>query len=80
MTLLWPRLPDLSPCDFFLWEYLKSKVYVNQPQTLEELRANIKPEIARIKVATLKTAYDNFEVQLHKCVQKQCHHLTGVIF
>ena len=25
----WPaRLPDLNPCDFFLWGYLKSKVYI----------------------------------------------------
>ncbi|XP_071055457.1 uncharacterized protein [Onthophagus taurus] len=29
-----PRSPDLTPCDFFFWEYLKSKVYVNRPQNL----------------------------------------------
>ena len=28
-----PRSPDLNACDFFLWDYLKSKVYENRPRT-----------------------------------------------
>jgi len=36
--LEWPaRSPDLTPCDFFLWGYLKSRVCTNRPQTLEEV-------------------------------------------
>ncbi|GBL90507.1 hypothetical protein AVEN_179430-1 [Araneus ventricosus] len=27
-----PRSPDLTPCDFFLWCYVKDKVYVLQCQ------------------------------------------------
>ena len=27
--------PDLTAPDFFLWGYLKSSVYANQPQTLQ---------------------------------------------
>jgi hypothetical protein len=30
-----PRSPDLIPCDFFLWDYLKFQVYQHRPQTLE---------------------------------------------
>lgn len=38
----WPaRLCDLTPCDFFLWSYLKSNVYINNPQTLLELKNEI---------------------------------------
>ena len=33
-----PRSPDQSICDYFLWGYLKSRVYVNRPQTLDELK------------------------------------------
>ncbi|CAB4013011.1 Hypothetical predicted protein [Paramuricea clavata] len=33
-----PRSPDLTPCDFFLWGYLKSRVYQTPPQNLEDLR------------------------------------------
>ncbi|GBN23572.1 hypothetical protein AVEN_144157-1 [Araneus ventricosus] len=27
-----PRSPDLTPCDFFLWGYVKDKIYVPQCQ------------------------------------------------
>lgn len=33
-----PRSPDLSSCDFFLWGYLKERVYVRKPRTLMELK------------------------------------------
>lgn len=35
-----PRSPDLTPCDFFLWGYLKSKVFQICPQILKLLRNN----------------------------------------
>ena len=45
----WPaRLPDLSVCDFFLWGYLKSKVYCNKPRTLNDLKVAISEEIAAV--------------------------------
>ena len=37
-----PRSCDLTPLDFFLWGYLKSKVYVNNPTTTRELQEEIK--------------------------------------
>jgi len=38
----WPSRPfDLTPKDFFLRDYLKFKVYVNKPPTLETLKDNI---------------------------------------
>jgi len=40
-----PRLPDLTAVDFFLWGYLKSRVYANQPQTLQQLKQDIRNEI-----------------------------------
>ncbi|GFS89326.1 DUF4817 domain-containing protein [Trichonephila clavipes] len=34
-----PRSPDLTPCDFFLWGFVKDKVFVRPvPQDLEELK------------------------------------------
>ncbi|EFN65149.1 hypothetical protein EAG_00038, partial [Camponotus floridanus] len=36
-----PRSPDLSPLDFFLWGYLKSKVYKTNPRNLNNLRRRI---------------------------------------
>jgi hypothetical protein len=37
-----PRSPDLSAPDYFLWGYLKERVYVNKPPTLEQLKENIR--------------------------------------
>ena len=33
-----PRSPDLTPCDFNLWGYLKGKVFVTPPHFLGDLR------------------------------------------
>ena len=42
----WPsRSPDLTSPNFFLWRYLKEKVFVNKPQSLIELKENITREI-----------------------------------
>ena len=38
-----PRSPDLTSCDFFLWGYVKDKVYVPPlPESLDELKRRIK--------------------------------------
>ncbi|GBN71564.1 hypothetical protein AVEN_99090-1 [Araneus ventricosus] len=37
-----PRSPDLTPCYFFLWGYVKDKVYVPpMPPTLQALQKHI---------------------------------------
>jgi hypothetical protein len=36
---IWPaHSPDLDPCDFFFWSYLKENVYKSNPRTEEELK------------------------------------------
>ncbi|KAJ4441976.1 hypothetical protein ANN_11840 [Periplaneta americana] len=37
---MWPpRSPDINPCDFFLWRFLKEKVYERRPENVVQLRA-----------------------------------------
>ena len=37
----WPaRSSDLTPLDFFLWDYAKDHVYEDNPQTLSQIKAN----------------------------------------
>ena len=31
-----PYLPDMNPCDFFLWEHLKNQMYRLNPEQLEQ--------------------------------------------
>ena len=43
----WPsHSPDLTSPDFFLWGYLKEKVFVNKLQSSMELKENITREIS----------------------------------
>ena len=49
-----PRSPDLTPCDFFLWGYLKAKVSEQRPLTLEALKEAIRQEVAAITKTKLR--------------------------
>ena len=51
----WPQSPDLSMCDFFLWGYLKSRVYEGKPRTLEELKGAICKQIGMINQELLES-------------------------
>ena len=55
-----PRSPDLNPCDFFLWGYLKSKVYNPLPVNIDQLKANIQREIKNINKNILKSVFLDF--------------------
>ena len=47
--LRWPpRSPDLSMCDFYLWGFLKLRVYAGKPRTLGELKTAIREKIQEI--------------------------------
>jgi hypothetical protein len=74
-----PRSPDLSMCDFFLWGYLKSKVYANRPTSLQDLRRNIEDEIRQISRETLHRVANNFVWRLQECVRVHGGHLEHVL-
>ena len=44
-----PRSPDLTPLDFFLWGYVKDKVYSTKPATINELRSSIEIKCTQIQ-------------------------------
>jgi len=77
----WPaRSPDLNTCDFFLWGYLKSKVYEKKPRTTEYLKQNIRDEVAAISPTMLQRVMRNFQKRLRECVDNNGRHLTDTIF
>jgi len=75
-----PRSPDLTPPDFFLWGYLKSKVYINKPQSIRVLKTNIRREINKIPVEMLHKVMENAEKRARACIQAKGGHLRDVIF
>lgn len=67
-TYEWPaRSPDLNPLDYFLWGYLKSKVYVNRPNNLQELTERITQEIQRITPVVIANVTRAFTNRLAYC-------------
>ncbi|GFV04593.1 putative DD41D transposase [Trichonephila clavipes] len=49
-----PRSCGLTPLDYFLWGYVKSLVYADKPQSLDNLEDNIRRVIADIRPQMLK--------------------------
>ena len=69
-----PRSPDLNPCDYFLWGYLKSKVYKPLPYTLDQLKANITREIRNINNSVLNSTFFNFSKRCDLIIEKNGGH------
>lgn len=77
----WPaRSFDLSPLDFFLWGYLKDRVYQNRPETLDDLKTNIEYQISEITVRMLKNVMKSFYKRLLKCREREGRYLDNIIF
>jgi hypothetical protein len=74
------RSPDLNACDFFLWGYLKSKVYEKKPRTTEDLEQNIREEVTAVPLTMLQRVMQNFQKRLRECVDNNGRHLTDTIF
>lgn len=66
----WPeRSPDLSVCDYFLWNYLRKKVFQRRPTNIEELKEIIEDEVISIPVEMCRKASSHFRKRLQKCVE-----------
>lgn len=74
-----PYSPDLNPCDFFLWGYLKDEVYCNNPKSIEELKAAIKHEVQNIDQDTLRNVVRGFETRLHAVVEQEGAHIENYL-
>ena len=70
-----PRSPDLNPCDFYLWGYLKSRVYNPLPKTLNELKSNIETQIKNITKDELKRVFLNFEKRCDLVIEAKGGHI-----
>ena len=77
----WPsRSPYLTPLDFFLWGFLKNRVYANRPDTIEELKHNIRSEISAIPADLLQATFRDMWNRANQCCHCNGDHLRDVIF
>lgn len=75
-----PRSCDLSPLDFFLWGYIKDKVYANKPRTILALKTGIRDVIGEIGPAMCQKVMQNYGDRINYCQQSRGGHLADIIF
>ena len=74
--LEWPPYsPDLNPCDFFLWGYLKDNLYETPIKDTEDLKLRIKSHIEAIPTTMLSRVVDSFEMRLQEVIDKKGGHI-----
>ena len=77
----WPsRSPDLTSPDFFLWGYLKERIYVNKPENLKQLKDNITKEIRELDQETPEAVMEHVLERARMCEAENGRHLKDVIF
>lgn len=76
----WPaRSPDLNPLDYFLWGYLKDKVYKTQPTDLNDLRNRISQETQAIPQEYIENAIRSFYNRLGYCQETNGEHFEHLL-
>lgn len=75
-----PRSCDLTPCDFFLWGFVKSHVYANAPRTIPELKDEIQRVIDELEAQICENVIENFMKRARVCVQNHGGHLSDILF
>ena len=72
-----PRSPDLTPLDFFLWGYLKAKVYLTPPANLADLQERIQNEMDRLRQdrEMVRRAVMSMHRRVEICLQRNGGHV-----
>ena len=79
LAFFWsPHSPDLSHPDFFLWGYLKDRVYKTKPQTIPELKRIIEQTVREIPVQVCRDVMTNFCKRINQCIARKGKHLEHV--
>lgn len=66
--MLWPpRSPDLTPCDFFLWGYIKNIVFSQKIRDLNHLKNRINEAMTTITEEMLANVWREVDYRLDIC-------------
>ncbi|GFX60792.1 uncharacterized protein TNCV_4977681 [Trichonephila clavipes] len=75
-----PRSCDLTPLDYFLWDYVKSLVYADKPQTRDHLEDNIRRVIADIRPQMLEKVIEKWTSRLDYIRASRGSRMPKIIF
>ena len=57
-----------KPPEFYLWDYLKDRVYRNNPQTIGDLKTAITARIRAVPIEECVRVIDSFARRLQMCL------------
>lgn len=70
-----PRSPDITPPDFFLWGAVKERVYAKQPQTMDELKQEIKVAVRGIPQELCRRVCHSVLLRVERCLEMNGGHV-----
>ena len=74
-----PRSPDLTVCDFFLWGYVKDRVYVPPlPATVDELQERITAAVKSVTPDKLQRVWSELDYRNDVCRVTRGGHIECV--
>jgi hypothetical protein len=71
---------DLAVPGYFLWGYVKSKVYETRPANTDHLKQRIRECTQGIPKEMLQRVMTAFLSRLQECIERHVGHLQSVIF
>lgn len=69
----------MTPLDYFLWGYLKDRVYKTKPQNLDELRQRIIDECTSIPAEHFGNSINSFYHRLGYCQETEGHQFEHLL-
>ncbi len=70
----------LTQLDFFLWGYVKDKVYSQEIESSEHLKSRITQAIGSIDAATLFNVWKNLHIRINCVVRQEGGHIEQLTF
>jgi hypothetical protein len=62
------KIAQSQRLNFFLWVYLRSKMYEKRPRTTEDMKKNVSNEVAAFSPIMLQRIMQEFQKRLRKYV------------
>ena len=74
-----PRSPDPTSPDYFLWGFIKERVIVVAPTTLDDMKERIRQACTEITPQMLAEVRRSFHQLISKCLQVEGHHFEHLL-
>ena len=75
LSVIWLRVPD-----YFLWGYLKGRIFQNKPRTIDALKVNITEEIQAVTAGVLARNFQNMVRRVQSCLDANSGHFQHMLW